>query len=40
MTFTSRLRAAWDCNECRRYRRLALVFLALACLGWLLPHHQ
>jgi hypothetical protein len=37
MTFTSRLRAAWDCTECRLYRRLALVLAASALLVWLLP---
>jgi len=37
MTFTSRLRAAWDCTECRLYRWLALVLVASAFLAWLLP---
>jgi hypothetical protein len=37
MTFTSRLRAAWNCAECRLYRRLALVLVASAFLVWLLP---
>jgi len=36
MTFTSRLRAAWDCNECRFYRRIALVLVVSAFLAWLL----
>jgi hypothetical protein len=36
MTFTSRLRAAWDCKECRTYRRLSLALGVLAVAAWLL----
>ena len=30
MLSAGRLRAAWDCKECRLYRRIALLLLALA----------
>jgi hypothetical protein len=35
MQFVQRLRTAWDCRECRLYRRVALLLLAAALLTWL-----
>jgi hypothetical protein len=36
MGFSDRLHLAWTCAECRRYRRMAILFVVL-CLGsWLL----
>jgi hypothetical protein len=40
MPFAHRLRAAWDCRECRFYRRAALLLLALALLLWLMTANQ
>jgi hypothetical protein len=36
MIFIGRLRAAWNCSECWRYRRMASVFAVLAALVWML----
>jgi hypothetical protein len=36
MSTLDRLRAAWDCKECRFYRRAALVVGGLALCSWLL----
>jgi hypothetical protein len=36
MALSDRLRAAWSCGECRRYRRLALLFAALCVGSWLI----
>ena len=36
MTFRDRIREAWDCRECRAYRRAALVAGLLAVCSWLL----
>jgi hypothetical protein len=36
MPLSERLRAAWTCRECRRYRRLALAFAALYVGSWLI----
>jgi hypothetical protein len=36
MPSLQRLRAAWDCAECRFYRRAALVCAALALGTWIL----
>jgi len=30
MSFSDRLRTAWDCSECRFFRRAAVVFVVLA----------
>jgi hypothetical protein len=40
MPFARRLRAAWDCRECRLYRRAALLLLAMALLIWLMTAIQ
>jgi hypothetical protein len=36
MTLADRLRAAWACEACRFYRRVALALAALAVGVWLL----
>jgi hypothetical protein len=36
MTAIDRLRAAWQCAECRRYRRAALALSVAAVCAWLL----
>jgi hypothetical protein len=36
MAFFDHLRAAWECTECRRYRRLAAVFVTLCIVSWLM----
>jgi hypothetical protein len=36
MTFLVRLRDAWDCAECRFYRRAALALGALVACAWFL----
>jgi hypothetical protein len=36
MTFFDRLHTAWDCKECRFYRRAALALGALAVCSWIL----
>jgi hypothetical protein len=36
MPLSDRLRVAWACRECRRYRRLALAFAALYVGSWLI----
>jgi hypothetical protein len=36
MVFSDRLRAAWKCTECRRTRRLAILFVALCVCSWLI----
>jgi hypothetical protein len=35
MALVDRVRDAWDCEECRRYRRAALAVLLLAVASWL-----
>jgi hypothetical protein len=34
MQLARRLREAWDCAECRFYRRAALLLLAAALIAW------
>jgi hypothetical protein len=36
MAAIDRICAAWECAECRRYRRLALAFAAAAVCAWAL----
>jgi hypothetical protein len=36
MDLAPSLRAAWECAECRRYRRLAVLLVALCVLSWLI----
>jgi hypothetical protein len=36
MTFHRRFRQAWDCRECRVYRRAALALGLLAACSWFL----
>jgi hypothetical protein len=36
MAVIDRIRAAWACAECRRYRHLALAFAAAAVCAWAL----
>jgi hypothetical protein len=36
MSSLDRLHAAWDCKECRLYRRAALAMGVLALCSWLL----
>jgi hypothetical protein len=40
MHLEQRLRAAWDCRECRLYRRAALLLLAAALLVWAATLYQ
>lgn len=40
MPIAQRVRAAWDCKECRFYRRSALILIAMACLVWLTTFRQ
>lgn len=40
MQLWQRLRAAWDCGECRLYRRAALLLLAAALLTWAATLYQ
>jgi hypothetical protein len=35
-SFSERVRAAWDCGECRRHRHATLLFAALFLLAWML----
>jgi hypothetical protein len=40
MPIAQRVRAAWDCCECRFYRRAALLLIVLAILVWLAASQQ